>query len=176
MHGYSYPAHARAIEASARSIGFTQVSVSHKVSALMKLIPRGDTTVVDAYLSPVLRRYVEQVSGAVSNVLLMFMQPNGGLADAGRFQGKDAILPGPAGGIVGLARTAASAGFDKVIGFDMGGTATHGSHYCGEFACGCAPKFGGVRMRPPRMGLPTVAAGAGPILHFAGSRYRVGPD
>lgn len=176
MHGWRYPAHERAIEAAARSIGFTQVSVSHKVSALMKLIPRGDTTVVDAYLSPVLRRYVEQVAGAMSNVRLMFMQSNGGLADAGRFQGKDAILSGPAGGIVGMARTAASAGFDKVIGFDMGGTSTDVSHYCGEFEREFETQVAGVRMRAPMMGIHTVAAGGGSILHFDGSRYRVGPD
>ena len=133
MHGWRYTAHELAAERIARAIGFTQVSVSHKTSPLMKLVPRGDTTVVDAYLSPILRRYVEQVSRQMPGVPLFFMQSSGGLTQADRFQGKDAILSGPAGGIVGMVRTALDAGHARVIGFDMGGTSTDVSHYAGEF-------------------------------------------
>ena len=124
MHGYRYPAHERAVAELAREIGFTQVSISHAVSPLMKLVSRGDTTVVDAYLSPILRRYVDRVAGQLGDTRLMFMQSNGGLTDADLFQGKDSILSGPAGGIVGAVKTAAMAGFPKIIGFDMGGTST----------------------------------------------------
>ena len=122
MHGYRFPDHERRTAELAKAAGFTQISISHVVSPLMKLVGRGDTTVVDAYLSPILRRYVEQVAGELRGVRLLFMQSNGGLADARRFQGKDAILSGPAGGIVGAVRTSAAAGYDRIIGFDMGGT------------------------------------------------------
>ena len=158
-----------------RRVGFTQISVSHLVSPLMKLVGRGDTTVVDAYLSPILRRYVEQVAGELRGVRLLFMQSNGGLTDARRFQGKDAILSGPAGGIVGAVRTSAAAGFDRIIGFDMGGTSTDVSHYAGELEREFETRVAGVRMRAPMMSIHTVAAGGGSILHFDGARYRVGP-
>ena len=176
MHGYRYTAHELALERIARDTGFTQVSVSHKVSPMMKLVSRGDTTVVDAYLSPILRRYVDQVAGQMDGVRLLFMQSNGGLTDARYFQGKDSILSGPAGGIVGMARTAHSAGFDKIIGFDMGGTSTDVSHYAGEFEREFETQVAGVRMRAPMMSIHTVAAGGGSILHYDGSRFRVGPD
>ena len=176
MHGYRYPAHEARVAELARVAGFTQVSVSHQVSPLMKLVGRGDTTVVDAYLSPILRRYVDQVAGELSGVRLFFMQSNGGLADARRFQGKDSILSGPAGGIVGAARTALAAGFDRIIAFDMGGTSTDVSHYAGEFEREFETRVAGVRMRAPMMSIHTVAAGGGSILFFDGARYRVGPD
>jgi 5-oxoprolinase (ATP-hydrolysing) len=176
MHGYRYPRHeARAAEL-AREAGFTQVSVSHRVSPLMKLVGRGDTTVVDAYLSPILRRYVDGVAAELPGVRLLFMQSNGGLADARRFQGKDSILSGPAGGIVGAVRTSLAAGFDRIIGFDMGGTSTDVSHYAGEFEREFETHVAGVRMRAPMMSIHTVAAGGGSVLHFDGARYRVGPD
>jgi 5-oxoprolinase (ATP-hydrolysing) len=176
LHGYRHQAHERQVAEIARKVGFTQVSVSHEVSPLMKFVGRGDTTVVDAYLSPILRRYVDKVAGELGDVRLMFMQSNGGLTDARRFQGKDSILSGPAGGIVGCVRTAAMAGFEKVIGFDMGGTSTDVSHYAGEYERAFETQVAGVRMRAPMMQIHTVAAGGGSILHFDGSRYRVGPD
>ena len=176
MHGYRYHQHEARVEAIAREIGFTQVSVSHKVSPLMKLVSRGDTTVVDAYLSPILRRYVDQVASQMNGVRLLFMQSNGGLTDAHRFQGKDSILSGPAGGIVGMVRTAETAGFDRIIGFDMGGTSTDVSHYAGEFEREFETQVAGVRMRAPMMSIHTVAAGGGSVLHFDGTRLRVGPD
>ncbi|MPZ08904.1 MAG: 5-oxoprolinase [Kiloniellaceae bacterium] len=185
MHGYRFPDHERQVAAMAREIGFTQVSVSHEVSPLMKLVSRGDTTVVDAYLSPILRRYVDQVAGqldapvnagATAGPRLMFMQSNGGLTDARLFQGKDAILSGPAGGVVGMVRTAAMGGFKKLIGFDMGGTSTDVSHYDGEYERTFDTLVAGVRMRAPMMHIHTVAAGGGSILHFDGARFRVGPD
>ncbi len=176
MHGYRFPDHERAVAALCREIGFTQVSASHQVSPLMKLVSRGDTTVVDAYLSPILRRYVDCVSGALGDARLLFMQSNGGLVDARRFQGKDSILSGPAGGVVGAARTSAMAGFDEIIGFDMGGTSTDVSHYDGAFERTFETEVAGVRMRAPMMQIHTVAAGGGSILHFDGARYRVGPD
>jgi 5-oxoprolinase (ATP-hydrolysing) len=176
MHGYRYPAHEARVAELARAAGFTQISVSHQVSPLMKLVGRGDTTVVDAYLSPILRRYVDRVAGELSGVPLYFMQSNGGLADARRFQGKDSILSGPAGGIVGAARTSLAAGFDKIIAFDMGGTSTDVSHYAGEFEREFETRVAGVRMRAPMMSIHTVAAGGGSILFFDGARYRVGPD
>ncbi len=176
MHGYRFPAHERAVAELARTIGFAQISVSHEVSPLMKLVGRGDTTVVDAYLSPILRRYVDQVAGELGGARLMFMQSNGGLTDARRFQGKDSILSGPAGGIVGAVRTAEMAGFGKIIGFDMGGTSTDVSHYAGTFERAFETLVAGVRMRAPMMQIHTVAAGGGSILHFDGTRYRVGPD
>jgi 5-oxoprolinase (ATP-hydrolysing) len=176
MHGYRHQQHEARVEAIAREIGFTQVSVSHRVSPLMKLVSRGDTTVVDAYLSPILRRYVDQVASQMNGVRLLFMQSNGGLTDAHRFQGKDSILSGPAGGIVGMVRTAETAGFDRIIGFDMGGTSTDVSHYAGEFEREFETQVAGVRMRAPMMSIHTVAAGGGSILHFDGTRLRVGPD
>src|SRR5581483_8826511 len=176
MHGYRFPGHERQVAEIARRIGFAQVSVSHEVSPLMKLVGRGDTTVVDAYLSPILRRYVERVAAELGGVRLLFMQSNGGLTDAHRFQGKDAILSGPAGGIVGAVRTSAAAGFDRIIGFDMGGTSTDVSHYAGELEREFETRVAGVRMRAPMMSIHTVAAGGGSILHFDGARYRVGPD
>jgi len=176
MHGYRYQEHEKQVAAMARAIGYGQVSVSHEVSPMMKLVSRGDTTVVDAYLSPILRRYVEQVAAELEGVRLMFMQSNGGLTDARRFQGKDSILSGPAGGIVGAVRTSLLAGFDKIIGFDMGGTSTDVSHYAGEFERAFETQVAGVRMRAPMMSIHTVAAGGGSILHFDGARYRAGPD
>jgi len=176
MHGYRHTAHEAAVARIAREIGFTQVSVSHEVSPMMKLVARGDTTVVDAYLSPILRRYVDQVAGELPGVNLQFMQSNGGLTDARAFQGKDSILSGPAGGIVGMVRASRLAGFEKVIGFDMGGTSTDVSHFSGEFERVFETQVAGVRMRAPMMSIHTVAAGGGSILHFDGSRYRVGPD
>jgi 5-oxoprolinase (ATP-hydrolysing) len=216
MHGYRHTAHEAAAAEIAREVGFPQVSVSHEVSPLVKLVSRGDTTVVDAYLTPILRRYVSQVeaelsgrgsgagsnsgrgSGAGSNsgrgsgaegnsgrgsgaggstgVRLMFMQSNGGLTEAHHFRGKDAILSGPAGGVVGMAQTSRAAGFHRVIGFDMGGTSTDVSHYAGEYEREFDSYVAGVRIRAPMMSIHTVAAGGGSILHFDGSRYRVGPD
>ncbi|MFD0666606.1 hydantoinase B/oxoprolinase family protein [Ramlibacter sp. MAHUQ-53] len=176
LHGYRAPAHEQAAAALAREIGFTQVSVSHEVSPLMKLIPRGDTTVVDAYLSPILRRYVEQVASQMPGVPLFFMQSSGGLTEARRFQGKDAILSGPAGGIVGMVRTALAADHPKVIGFDMGGTSTDVSHFAGEFERAFDTEVAGVRMRAPMMSIHTVAAGGGSVIQFDGARLRVGPD
>jgi 5-oxoprolinase (ATP-hydrolysing) len=176
MHGYRYPAHEARVAALAREAGFTQVSASHAVSPLMKIVSRGDTTVVDAYLSPILRRYVDQVAGELPGARLMFMQSSGGLTDAHRFQGKDSILSGPAGGIVGMVKTAETAGFGKVIGFDMGGTSTDVSHYAGELEREFDTQVAGVRMRAPMMSIHTIAAGGGSILHFDGQRQRVGPD
>src|SRR3989441_185414 len=176
MHGYRFPQHESQVAELARQVGFTQISASHRVSPLMKLVGRGDTTVVDAYLSPILRRYVEQVAAELEGVRLLFMQSNGGLTDARRFQGKDAILSGPAGGIVGAVRTSVAAGFDRIIGFDMGGTSTDVSHYAGEFQREFETRVARVRLRAPMMSIHTVAAGGGSILHFDGARYRVGPD
>jgi 5-oxoprolinase (ATP-hydrolysing) len=206
MHGWRFTEHEAAAEALARAAGFTQVSVSHKVSPLMKLVGRGDTTVVDAYLSPILRRYVDEVAAEMPGVRLYFMQSSGGLAEAGGFQGKDAILSGPAGGIVGMVRTAelglrareawpagpraapspaarprgaateGSVGALSVIGFDMGGTSTDVSHYAGEFERAFETRVAGVRVRAPMMAIHTVAAGGGSILAFDGARFRVGPQ
>ena len=176
MHAWAHPAHERRLGEIAREVGFAQVSLSHQVSPLPRIVPRGDTTVVDAYLSPILRRYVEQVAGELPGVRLYFMQSSGGLAEAGSFQGKDAILSGPAGGIVGAARTAAMAGLDRIIGFDMGGTSTDVALYAGEFERAFETMVAGVRMRAPMMAINTVAAGGGSILRFDGARFRVGPD
>ena len=206
MHGYRYPNHEQKATAIARAIGFTQVSVSHEVSPLMKLVSRGDTTVVDAYLSPILRRYVEQVSEEIGGAWeqeerktqnaklssaaahsitqftprptpqLLFMQSNGGLIDARSFQGKDSILSGPAGGIVGAVQTSKLAGLEKIISFDMGGTSTDVAHYAGEYEREFETEVAGVRLRAPMMAIHTVAAGGGSLLHFDGSRYRVGPE
>ena len=176
MHAWKYPEDERRLAALARAAGFTQVSASHQVSALLRLVPRGDTTVVDAYLSPILRRYVDQVAAELEGVRLYFMPSNGGLADATGFKGKDAILSGPAGGIVGAARTASAAGFDRIISFDMGGTSTDVALYAGGFERAFETQVAGVRMRAPMMAINTVAAGGGSILHFDGARFRVGPD
>jgi 5-oxoprolinase (ATP-hydrolysing) len=180
MHSYRYREHEQRVAQIAREIGFTQVSVSSDVSPVMKIVSRGDTTVVDAYLSPILRRYVEQVSKELPDTRLYFMQSNGGLTDAARFQGKDAILSGPAGGIIGMTQTASAAGFPKVIGFDMGGTSTDVSHFAGELEREFETQVAGVRMRAPMMSIHTIAAGGGSILHFDAvgrtARFRVGPD
>ncbi len=181
MHGYLAPAHEQRAAEIAHEIGFTQVSASYSTSPLIKLVSRGDTAVVDAYLTPILRRYVNQVAEAldVQNGAcerLMFMQSNGGLTDASLFQGKDAILSGPAGGVVGMVRTASLAGYDKLIGFDMGGTSTDVCHYAGEFERSFETEVAGVRMRAPMMHIHTVAAGGGSILFYRGGRYQVGPD
>src|SRR4030081_3419999 len=183
MHAYRYPEHERQVAALAREAGFPQVSVSHEVSPLIKLVSRGDTTVVDAYLSPILRRYVAQVAQALTagsspdhDPRLMFMTSAGGLTAAGLFQGKDAILSGPAGGVVGMAETGRAAGFERLIGFDMGGTSTDVSHFDGDFERAFETEVAGVRMRAPMMLIHTVAGGGGSILHFDGARLHVGPD
>jgi 5-oxoprolinase (ATP-hydrolysing) len=228
MHGYRYPAHEKQAAEIARAIGFTQVSVSHNVSPLVKFVGRGDTTVVDAYLSPILRRYVSRVASLIATPLegevdsrsvseggrkggkrhtlvsrstplpnpppqggreraaqrrepisqtpLMFMMSSGGLTAANLFQGKDAILSGPAGGVVGMAQTAGDAGFDRVIGFDMGGTSTDVAHFAGDYERSFETEVAGVRVRAPMMLIHTVAAGGGSILHYDGARFRVGPD
>ncbi|WP_330318571.1 hydantoinase B/oxoprolinase family protein [Streptomyces platensis] len=178
LHGYRHAEHERVVAELARRAGFAQVSCSHEVSPLMKLVPRGDTTVVDAYLSPILGRYVDEVAAQLPGIRLMFMQSNGGLRQAAHFRGKDAVLSGPAGGVVGMVRTSAEAGdgYDRVIGFDMGGTSTDVSHYAGEFERVFGNEVAGVRMRAPMMNIHTVAAGGGSVLHFDGRRYRVGPD
>ncbi|MER6473498.1 hydantoinase B/oxoprolinase family protein [Streptomyces collinus] len=176
LHSHLHPAHEQAIGALAERTGFPQISLSSEVSPLMKLVPRGDTAVVDAYLSPVLRRYVRHVADELSGVRLMFMQSNGGLTEAGQFRGKDAVLSGPAGGIVGMARMSQRAGFERVIGFDMGGTSTDVSHFAGGYERVFTTQIAGVRLRAPMLDIHTVAAGGGSVLHFDGSRYRVGPD
>ena len=176
MHGYRYAGHEQRVAALARAAGFAQVSVSHETSPLMKFVGRGDTTVVDAYLSPILRRYVDRVAASLADARLMFMQSSGGLTDATLFQGKDAILSGPAGGVVGAVETSRMAGFDRIIGFDMGGTSTDVCHYAGDLERAFETEVAGVRMRAPMMRIHTVAAGGGSILHFDGTRLRVGPD
>jgi 5-oxoprolinase (ATP-hydrolysing) len=198
MHGYRYSEHEKQVARIAREIGFTQISVSHEVSPLMKLVSRGDTAVVDAYLSPILRRYVEQVTCELIDVYpgneelsipnsqcpipnaqfpkLMFMQSNGGLVDAAQFQGKNSILSGPAGGIVGAVQTSKKAGFDKIITFDMGGTSTDVAHFNGEYEREFETEIAGIRLRSPVMAIHTVAAGGGSIVFFDGARYRVGPE
>jgi 5-oxoprolinase (ATP-hydrolysing) len=179
MHAWRYPAHEGIVGAIARDLGFAQVSESHVASALIKLVGRGDTTVVDAYLSPILARYVGQVSRDLdverTGARVMFMMSSGGLTSAKLFAGKDAILSGPAGGVVAMARTATSAGFRRVIGFDMGGTSTDVAHFDGEFERAFETEVAGVRMRAPMMKIHTVAAGGGSILAFDGARFRVGP-
>jgi 5-oxoprolinase (ATP-hydrolysing) len=182
MHGYRYPQHEQALAKLARSLGFAQVSVSHEVSPLMKLVSRGDTTVVDAYLSPILRRYVETFERELGGgrderaIRLQFMQSSGGLTDARLFQGKDAILSGPAGGIVGAVEVSRLAGFDRIIGFDMGGTSTDVTHWAGVFERAFVTEVAGVRLRAPMMSIHTVAAGGGSICAFDGARFRVGPE
>jgi 5-oxoprolinase (ATP-hydrolysing) len=175
IHAWKYPGHEKRLGRLAQDAGFSQISLSHQVSPLLRLVPRGDTTVADAYLSPILRRYVNQVSSGLSGAKLYFMQSNGGLAGAETFTGKDAVLSGPAGGIVGAARTAAMAGFTAVIGFDMGGTSTDVALYDREFERIFETEIAGVRLRAPMLGINTVAAGGGSILSFDGARLRVGP-
>src|ERR1700678_1558634 len=182
MHAYRYADHERQVAALARELGFPQVSASHEVSPLIKLVGRGDTTVVDSYLSPILRSYVARVAGdltpakSAEPTRLMFMMSSGGLTAANLFRGKDAILSGPAGGVVGMAETGRAAGFAKLIGFDMGGTSTDVSHFAGEYERAFETEVAGVRMRAPMMLIHTVAAGGGSILHYDGARLRVGPD
>lgn len=177
MHGWKYQGHEARLAEIARDTGFTQISVSHEVAPLIKLVGRGDTTVVDAYLSPVLRRYVDKVvDGIGDGPRLQFMQSSGGLADAHAFRGKDAILSGPAGGIVGMAKTAEQAGFDHIIGFDMGGTSTDVSHFSGNYERTNETVVAGVRIRAPMLQIHPVAAGGGSICDFDGGRFRVGPD
>ena len=189
MHAYRYGDHEQRAAALARELCFEQISVSPNVSPLIKLVGRGDTTVVDSYLSPILRRYVAQVAedliphsgarkgpGGGRETMLMFMMSSGGLTAADLFRGKDAILSGPAGGVVGMAETGRAAGFSRLIGFDMGGTLTDVSHFAGEYERAFETEVAGVRMRAPMMLIHTVAAGGGSILHFDGARFRVGPD
>jgi len=181
MHSYRYPAHEQRVADIAREVGFTQVSPSHLASPLIKLVSRGDTAVADAYLSPVLRRYVDQVRDELGAERggcrrLQFMQSNGGLIDAGLFQGKDSILSGPAGGVVGMVRTGTMAGFDRLIGFDMGGTSTDVTHFDGQFERSFETEVAGVRMRAPMMRIHTIAAGGGSILKFEDGRFQVGPE
>jgi 5-oxoprolinase (ATP-hydrolysing) len=176
LHGYRYVHHELSAASIARDTGFTQISVSHRVSPLMKLVPRGDTTVVDAYLSPILSRYCDRLAGLMPGVPLFFMQSSGGLTQARRFNGKDAILSGPAGGIVGMARTAQSLGHTRLIGFDMGGTSTDVSHFAGEFERVFDTEVGGVRVRAPMMNIHSIASGGGSIIRFDGLRLRVGPE
>ncbi|MEK6205436.1 MAG: hydantoinase/oxoprolinase family protein, partial [Amylibacter sp.] len=181
MHAYAFPEHEMLAEAIATDIGFSQISVGHKISPLMKFVGRGDTTVVDAYLTPILSRYVARVADEIgglegSTTKLMFMMSNGGLTAANRFQGKDAILSGPAGGVVGATKTSELAGFGKIISFDMGGTSTDVSHYNGTLERSYETEVAGVRMRAPMMNIHTVAAGGGSVLHYDGSKFSVGPD
>ncbi|RZJ86684.1 MAG: 5-oxoprolinase, partial [Brevundimonas sp.] len=177
VHGWRFTDHERQVAGIARELGFEQISVSHEVGALIKLIGRGDTTVADAYLSPILRAYVDKVGGELGDATpLLFMQSNGGLTAAGAFRGKDAILSGPAGGVVGMAETARAAGFDRVIGFDMGGTSTDVSHFAGEYERTSDAVVAGVRLRAPMLSIHTVAAGGGSICRFDGARLRVGPE
>ncbi|MCF4969975.1 hydantoinase/oxoprolinase family protein [Nostoc sp. CMAA1605] len=176
MHSDRYHKHEQEVAVVAQEIGFTQISISHQVSPLMKLVSRGDTTVVDAYLTPILRRYVNQVANQLTNVRLMFMKSDGGLTDAAQFQGKDSILSGPAGGIVGAVQTSKRAGFDLVITFDMGGTSTDVAHFKGEYERQLDSEIAGARMRVPVLSIHTIAAGGGSILFFDGSSYRVGPE
>ncbi|MEM9925745.1 MAG: hydantoinase/oxoprolinase family protein [Cyanobacteria bacterium P01_D01_bin.50] len=176
MHSYNYPQHEEQVAKIAQSVGFTQISVSHQVSPLMKLVSRGDTTVVDAYLTPILRRYVDSVASQLPGVKLMFMKSDGGLINAQQFQGKDSILSGPAGGIVGAVQTSLRGGNDSIITFDMGGTSTDVAHFKGEYERQLENEIAGARMRVPVLAIHTIAAGGGSILSFDGSSYRVGPE
>ncbi|MEQ8221701.1 MAG: hydantoinase B/oxoprolinase family protein [Candidatus Eremiobacterota bacterium] len=178
LHGYRHPVHENKIASIASSIGYRQISVSHKLNPLIKIVSRGDTTVVDAYVSPVLKSYIDEVSSELQNpsVKLMFMQSNGGLIEGNLFSGKDAILSGPAGGIVGAVITSVMAGFTKIISFDMGGTSTDVALYNGQYERSFETPVAGVRMRAPMMKIHTVAAGGGSILTFDGTRLRVGPE
>ena len=176
LHGFRYSAHEQKLASIAAEIGFPQISVSHVVAPLIKLVGRGDTTLVDAYLSPVLRQYIQQLEvDAGGNISALFMQSNGGLTSSNSFRGKDAVLSGPAGGIVGMAKTAAQAGVENIIGFDMGGTSTDVSHYAGHYERESETMVAGVRIRAPMMRIHTVAAGGGSICSFDGARFQVGP-
>jgi len=176
MHGYRYPQHELEVGEIAKEVGFTQISISHQVSPLIKFISRGDTTVVDAYLTPILRRYIDRITSRLPDTQLMFMKSDGGLVTADQFQGKDSILSGPAGGIVGAVKTSQRAGFSKIITFDMGGTSTDVAHYAGEYERELDSSIAGVRMRVPVLAIHTIAAGGGSILSFDGMSYRVGPE
>lgn len=180
MHAYRYPEHEEQLADIAREVGFEQISTSNDVSPLTRIVSRGDTTVVDAYLTPILRRYIDRIASAIEgeseDTRLLFMQSSGGLTSADRFQGRDAILSGPAGGIVGAVHTSKLAGFDKIVGFDMGGTSTDVSHFAGDYERAFETEVAGVRMRVPMMHIHTVAAGGGSILHYENNRFRVGPD
>ena len=176
LHGYRFPAHERRAAEIARGLGFTQISTSHEAVPLMKFVSRGDTTVADAYLSPVLARYTRRIAAALEGANLTFMTSNGGLAAPEFFRGKDAIVSGPAGGVVGMAETAREAGFDRVIGFDMGGTSTDVARWGGDYERVYETEVAGVRLRTPMLAIHTVAAGGGSILSFDGARFRAGPD
>ena len=183
MHAYAFPEHERQAAALARKLGFAQVSASHEISPLIKIVPRGDTTVADAYLSPILRRYIDKVSAALSpspahddGTRVLFMASSGGLKTASTFRGRDAILSGPAGGVVGMVETAKLAGFDQVIGFDMGGTSTDVAHFAGVYERSFETQIAGVRLAVPMLRVHTVAAGGGSIISYDGSRFRVGPE
>lgn len=176
VHAWQFPQAEQRLAQLARAAGFAQVSVSHGVSPLLGLVPRANTTVVDAYLSPVLHQYVDRVVNELGAAPLYFMQSNGGLTHARQFHGKDAILSGPAAGVVGAARTAEAAGFARVIGFDMGGTSTDVSLYAGKWERAFDTEVAGVALRVPIMAIHTIAAGGGSILHFDNGRFRVGPD
>ena len=176
MHGYRYSNHELQVGQIAKEIGFTQISLSHQVSPLMKLVSRGDTTVVDAYLTPILRRYIDRITSQLPDTQLMFMKSDGGLVDAANFQGKDSILSGPAGGIVGAVQTSQRAGFNRIVTFDMGGTSTDVAHYAGEYEREFDSEIAGARMRVPVLAIHTIAAGGGSILSFDGLSYRVGPE
>ena len=176
MHGYRYPQHELAVAEIAREVGFTQISISHQVSPLIKLVSRGDTTVVDAYLTPILSRYIDRLASQLPDTQLMFMKSDGGLVNAANFQGKDSILSGPAGGIVGAVQTSQRGGFDRLVTFDMGGTSTDVAHYAGEYERELDSEIAGARMRVPVLAIHTIAAGGGSILSFDGMSYRVGPE
>ena len=176
MHGYRYTQHELQVAEIAEEIGFAQISISHRVSPLMKLVSRGDTTVVDAYLTPILRRYIDRLASQLPDTQLMFMKSDGGLVSADNFQGKDSILSGPAGGIVGAVKTSQRAGFNKIVTFDMGGTSTDVAHYGGEYEREIDSEIAGARMRVPVLAIHTIAAGGGSILSFDGMSYRVGPE
>ncbi len=176
MHGYRYPQHELQVAEIAGEIGFKQISISHRVSPLIKLVGRGDTTVVDAYLTPILRRYVDRLASQLPNTQLMFMKSDGGLVTADNFQGKDSILSGPAGGIVGAVETSKQGGFEQIISFDMGGTSTDVAHYAGKYERELDSEIAGARMRVPVLAIQTIAAGGGSILSFDGMSYRVGPE
>ena len=176
MHSYRYPEHELQIGKIAREVGFTQISISHQVSSLMKLVSRGDTTVVDAYLTPILRRYVERIASQLPQTNLMFMKSDGGLVAAENFQGKDSILSGPAGGIIGAVQTSKRAGYEQIITFDMGGTSTDVAHFAGEYERELELEIAGARMRVPVLAIHTIAAGGGSLLHFDGMSYGVGPE
>ncbi len=176
LHGYRYTNHELQVAQIAESVGFTQISISHRVSPLIKLVSRGDTTVVDAYLTPILRRYIDRITHQLPDTPLMFMKSDGGLANGDNFQGKDSILSGPAGGIVGAVQTSQKAGFNRIVTFDMGGTSTDVAHYAGEYERELDSEIAGARMRVPVLAIHTIAAGGGSILTFDGLSYRVGPE